>query len=121
MIIGISSTGNNMQSALDMRFGRCSFFAIYNTDTKTASFVENAAVSASGGAGTVAAQVMIDNNVETIITGNMGPNAFGVFNNSDIKVYKCASVPLENAVQLYLDSKLEQISAAGPAHAGMNR
>ncbi len=121
MIIGISSTGNSMQSALDMRFGRCSFFAIYDTDTKTAKFVENAAVSASGGAGTAASQVMIDNDAEIIITGNMGPNAYGVFSGSDIKVYRCASISLENAIQLFLDSKLEPISNAGPAHAGMNR
>ena len=121
MIIGISSTGNNMKSALDMRFGRCSFFAIYDTNIKEAKFIENTAASASGGAGTAAAQAMIDNDVEVIITGNMGPNAYGVFSGSDIKVYRCTSVPLENAVQLFLDSKLEQISKAGPAHAGMNR
>ena len=121
MIIAITSTGDTMSSTLDMRFGRCSFFAIYDTDAKTARFIENEAVSASGGAGTAAAQVMIDNDVEAIITGNMGPNAYGVFSGSDIKVYKCAAVPLENAVRLLLDSKLEPITSAGPAHAGMNR
>lgn len=121
MKIGISSTGNDINSALDIRFGRCSYFAIYDTDTNSAQFIQNPAQSASGGAGTAAAQEMINNDVEAIITGNMGPNAFGVFKGSDIKVYKSASVPIGNAVQLLLDSKLEEISQAGPAHAGMGR
>lgn len=121
MKIGISSSGNDIGSLLDVRFGRCNYFAIYDTDTNSVQFIQNPAQSASGGAGTAAAQEMLNNDVEIIITGNMGPNAFGVFKASDIKVYKSASVPIGNAVQLFLDSKLDMISQAGPAHAGMSR
>ena len=121
MKLGISSSGEHTNSNVDMRFGRCSFFAIYDTDTNTAQFIQNPAQSASGGAGIAAAQAMIDNDVEAVITGNVGPNAFNVFANSDIKVYRCASVPVDNAVRLFLESKLEEINQAGPAHAGMGR
>jgi len=119
MKIGISSTGNTAGAMLDMRFGRCSYFAIYDTDTKTTEFIQNPAQSASGGAGIAAAQEMINADVEVLITGNVGPNAYNVFANSDIKVFRCASVPVENAAQLFLESKLQQITQAGPAHAGM--
>lgn len=119
MKIAISSTGSDSGSSLDMRFGRCSFFAIHDTDTKTTEYIENPAQSASGGAGIAAAQEMINKDVEVILTGNMGPNAFNVFANSDIKVFRCASVPIDNAIALFLESKLEPISQAGPAHAGM--
>ena len=73
----------------------------------------------SGGAGIAAAQEMINKDVEVLITGNVGPNAYNVFANSDIKVYRSASVPIENAAALFLESKLQQITQAGPAHAGM--
>ncbi len=120
MKLGISSSGKEMDSRLDMRFGRCSYFVIHDTTAKTNTFIENPAQSASGGAGTSAAQEMINQDVEVVITGNMGPNAFNVCNNSDIKVFRCASVPISNAIQLFLESKLQPVTQAGPAHAGMN-
>ncbi len=121
MKIGISSTGSNMTSTLDPRFGRCSFFVIHDMQTGSNEFIDNAAKSASGGAGTAAAQEMINQDVDAVITGNMGPNAFNVFSNSDIRVYRCGNTTIENAIQLFAESKLELINEAGPAHAGMGR
>ena len=120
MKIGISSIGNSMESKLDVRFGRCSFFAVVDIDTRESKYIANSAQTASGGAGIDAAQVMIDNDVDVVITGNMGPNAFNVMTNAEIKVYRCSSVPVKMAVQLFENAKLQQITEAGPAHAGMN-
>ena len=119
MKIGISSTGTMMSSTLDPRFGRCAYFAVHDTQTGQDSFVENAARMASGGAGIAAGQQMIDSNVEAVITGNMGPNAFRVMKNAGITVYRCAEVSIETALQMYEDKKLDVIDMAGPAHAGM--
>lgn len=119
MKIGISSNGKDLSSLLDMRFGRCDGFVIYDTESKTHFAVDNSAKDASGGAGIAAAQEMIDNDVEIVITGNMGPNAYNVCKNAEIKVYRCASVSIEKALQLFSGSKLEEIKEAGPAHAGM--
>ena len=119
MKIGVSSTGKDLSSTLDMRFGRCEGFIIYDTQSKTHLAVDNPAKDASGGAGIAAAQEMINNDVEIVITGNMGPNAYNVCSNAEIKVYKCASVSIENALQLFSGSKLDEIKEAGPAHAGM--
>ena len=88
MKIGISSTGKDMSSLLDARFGRCSYFVIHDMQTNTNIFIDNSAKTASGGAGTAAAQEMIDQDVEVVITGNMGPNAFNVFKNSEIRVFQ---------------------------------
>lgn len=121
MKIGISSTGNSMSSMLDARFGRCSYFVIYDTDTNQSTYIDNSARTASGGAGIAAAQEMVNNDVEVVITGNMGPNAFNVMANSDIKVYRCGNVAINNALQLFKEAKLQMISQAGPAHAGMGK
>ena len=121
MIIGISATGKSMSGMLDPRFGRCRCFVIHDTNTNANEFIGNAAMTASGGAGIAAAQEMINRDVEAVITGNVGPNAFNVLNNAGIKVYRCGSVTIENAIQLFRESKLSVISEAGPAHAGMGR
>jgi predicted Fe-Mo cluster-binding NifX family protein len=33
MKVAITSTGNSLESKLDSRFGRCSFFVIYDTES----------------------------------------------------------------------------------------
>ena len=119
MVIGISSTGSDSSALMDLRFGRCVSFALYDTAAGTYRFIENKAQYAGGGAGIAAAQQMVDENVETVITGNMGPNAFRVMQGAGIVVYRCGSTSIENAVKLFSESKLEKIASAGPAHFGM--
>jgi predicted Fe-Mo cluster-binding NifX family protein len=83
--------------------------------------MDNKAQSAGGGAGIAAAQQLIDEDVEVILTGNMGPNAYNVTVNAGIKVYRIGNVTLEKAVQLFKEAKLEAISEAGSAHFGMRQ
>jgi len=119
MIIGISSTGNDEGALMDLRFGRCVSFALFDTVSGTYRFIDNKAQYAGGGAGIAAAQQMVDEGVEAVITGNMGPNAFRVMQGAGIPVYRCGSTTLKNAVTLFEQSGLEKLDAAGPAHFGM--
>lgn len=119
MKIAFTSTGKEMTSTLDPRFGRCAYFVFYDTDTGDTQAVPNDGVSASGGAGIAAAQQVINNNVDAVVTGAVGPNAFNGLKASGIAVYKCGQTDLNNALHLFSSSKLERISAAGRAHAGM--
>ena len=50
MKIAITSSGNTLKSNLDKRFGRCSFFAIYDTETKDVEFISNPNKEAEEGA-----------------------------------------------------------------------
>ena len=119
MRVAISATGNSAETLMDPRFGRCAWFALCDTRSDGVIFVENVAASAGGGAGLAAAQQMIDNDVEAVVTGSTGPNAFNVLQNSDIRIYRCGSVPVRMALQLLREAKLEEITSAGPSHAGM--
>ena len=76
MKIAISSTGQSEESQVDQRFGRCQFFALYDTESKTYEFIANEAKSASGGAGVQSAQTVAQSGAGTVLTGNVGPNAF---------------------------------------------
>lgn len=120
MKIAISSMGKDLSSMLDVRFGRCSYFIIYDTEGGQVKVIENSGQMSSGGAGTAAAQLILDEDVEAVITGSMGPNAFSLFKNSDIKVYRSGSIEIEKAVELFKEGKLEEQTEAGPSHKGMN-
>ncbi|MBD3310600.1 dinitrogenase iron-molybdenum cofactor biosynthesis protein [Candidatus Woesearchaeota archaeon] len=121
MKIAVSSAGQGMESEVDMRFGRCPAYVIVEIEDKqikSDKTIENPAQMQAGGAGIAAAQAVGDEQVEAVITGNVGPNAFMVFQRLNIKVYQ-ASGTVRQAVQDYIDGKLQEVSSPGPSHIGM--
>ena len=64
MKICISSTGKDLAAAVDPRFGRAQKYVIVDTDTKAFEGIDNPAAMAGGGAGTRAAQLVIDKGIE---------------------------------------------------------
>lgn len=101
MIVAISSSGPDLDSAVDPRFGRCAYLVFADTQTMAFEAVSNPNVSAGGGAGINTAQMVIDKGAEAVITGNMGPNAFGVLNQAGIPVYTGATGSLRQALESY--------------------
>ncbi|RLF30267.1 MAG: dinitrogenase iron-molybdenum cofactor biosynthesis protein, partial [Thermoplasmata archaeon] len=76
MKIGITSTGKDLSATVDPRFGRCPYFIVIDLDSMEYECIENEYTMAPGGAGIRSAQKIIEKGVETLITGNIGPNAF---------------------------------------------
>ena len=72
MKVAITSTGNNLESKLDQRFGRCGFFTIYDTETKGMEFIPNPNKDAQEGAGPASVQLVASRNVKKIISGEFG-------------------------------------------------
>ncbi|ENJ9653075.1 NifB/NifX family molybdenum-iron cluster-binding protein [Clostridium botulinum] len=119
MKIAISSTGKTMENLLDIRFGRCEYFQIHDTESKEVKMLENEGQNASGGAGIVASNQLVDEKIDVIITGNFGPNAFEIIEKAGVKAYKCESISITSVIEKYNKGELEQISMSGPAHHGM--
>jgi predicted Fe-Mo cluster-binding NifX family protein len=120
MKIAISAKGKITDDLMDMRFGRCEYFQIHDTELKAVKVLENKGQLASGGAGIVAANKLIDENIDVIITGNLGPNAFELVEKSDIKAYRCDSTSIKSALDKYNNNELQEIKIAGVAHHGMH-
>ena len=71
----ITSSGNTIESQFDKRFGRAAWFCIYDESTKEISFTANELVSANNGAGTKAAEKMVELGISKVISGDFGPKA----------------------------------------------
>jgi len=120
MKIGISSTGEDLNADVDPRFGRCKYFLFVDTDTMDFETVSNESAMASGGAGIQAAQTVAKEGVKTIITGNMGPNAFQTLSAAGIKVFTGANGTVKEAVEKYKKGELEETEAPNVgSHHGM--
>ena len=61
---------------------------------------------------------LIDENIDVIITGNLGPNAFEIIEKSGVKAYKCDGIVIAEAIEKYKKGELEEIKMSGPAHHG---
>jgi predicted Fe-Mo cluster-binding NifX family protein len=72
MKIAITSTGDTLASKLDQRFGRCSYFVIFDTETRGMEFLPNPNKDAQEGAGPASVQLVASKNVDKIISGEFG-------------------------------------------------
>jgi predicted Fe-Mo cluster-binding NifX family protein len=86
MKIAITSEGNTLNAQIDSRFGRCAYFAIYDTETKQTEFLENPAKDASGGAGPAAVQFVAKQGVSKIVAGEFGGKTQPLFQSLDIEM-----------------------------------
>lgn len=82
----ITSSGNNVNSSFDLRFGRAAWFCMYNEKTKDISFIENENLNGSGGVGIKTAEKMVELDVKKIISGDFGPKAKNVLDKFGIQL-----------------------------------
>lgn len=118
--ICITSTGRTALDPVDPRFGRCSFFLIADVPKDGFDAVENQARSLGNGAGIQAAQEIANRGVTTVITGDLGPNAFRVLYAAGIRTFHTSGGDANQALSEYRQGKLSEITApTGPGHHGM--
>ncbi len=121
MKIVVTSSGPDLKSDLDSRFGRCLFFIIYDTENNQFEVIENSNISGMGGVGIQSAQMMADKDVKVIITGNCGPNAFRTLNAAGIQVITGAKGTVEEAIQEYKKGNLKPADQSNvEPHSGLN-
>jgi len=101
MNICITSTGDSLNSEVDPRFGRCQYFIIVNPKTLEFEAVENATISATGGAGVVSGQFVAAKNVTAVLTGNVGPNVFQTLEAADVKIITGVSGTIKEVIERY--------------------
>lgn len=108
MRIAISSQGRDLGSKVDQRFGRTSYFLIFDTDDESLEVVNNDQnVNAAQGAGVQAAENIVRKNVDIVVAGNFGPKAFRALEAAGIKVALWANGTVSQAIELARNNKLE--------------
>lgn len=102
MKVAITSSGNTLKSNLDKRFGRCSFFAIYDTETKDVEFIPNPNKEAEEGAGPASVQLVASIPVNKIVSGEFGFKIKSLLVDLKIQmiVLKEPDITIENIIKL---------------------
>jgi len=112
MKIAISSSGQDMDSAIDPRFGRCAYFLIVETDDMSFEVLDNESAALGGGAGIQSAQFVISKGAKAVITGNCGPNAIKTLSAGGVKVFLRVMGSIKEAVEKYRSGSLPSVGKA---------
>jgi predicted Fe-Mo cluster-binding NifX family protein len=120
MKVAVSSTGKDLDSPIDPRFGRCAYFVLVDTEGMGFEALENEAMGLSGGAGIQAAQLVASRGAKTVITGHCGPNAVRTLNAAGLHVIVDQSGTVREAVEDYKAGKLKNTTEPNVSdHFGM--
>jgi predicted Fe-Mo cluster-binding NifX family protein len=120
MRIVISAQGENLEAPASPVFGRCPTYVFVDTDTMRSEAMPNPAMNQGGGAGIQAAQFVVEQGAEAVLSGNLGPNAFDVLEAAGIPVYLISEGTVREAVEAFKAGRVQPIDSANVvAHAGM--
>jgi predicted Fe-Mo cluster-binding NifX family protein len=106
MKIAVSSTGAASADAIDPRFGRCSYFLLFDPVTMACEALANPGLDSAGGAGLQAAAFLIEKGVSVVITGKLGANALHALKKAGIHTLTGVDGPALRAVQKFTSGSL---------------
>jgi predicted Fe-Mo cluster-binding NifX family protein len=120
MKIAVSSQGETLDAPASPVFGRCPTYLFVKPETMEFEAVPNPAMSQGGGAGIQAAQFVVNQGADAVLSGNLGPNAFDVLQAAGVPGFLVPEGTVRQAVEAYKAGQLQPMG--GPnvgAHAGM--
>jgi predicted Fe-Mo cluster-binding NifX family protein len=113
MKIAFTTSGKELGSPLDARFGRASGFLVYDMESEKIYIVDNTVnLNAAQGAGIQAAKIIAASGVDAIVTGHCGPKAYRALKAAGIKVYTSDSATIEDALEKYRKGGLTELKSA---------
>ena len=119
MNVAVSSRGEGLDSEVDPRFGRCAIFLLVETETGEFRSIANEGLSSAGGAGIAAAQQVVNEGAQAVLTGDLGPNAAAALSAAGIKMFTGASGTVAEVLEKFKKGELkEAIGATVAPHHG---
>ena len=107
MKVAISSSGPDLNSQVDPRFGRAPYILIVDSDTMEYEALENPNIVVARRAGIQTAQIIADKGAQAVLTGNSGPSVFNVLSATGIEVVMGVRGTVRSAVKRYLKGQLQ--------------
>ncbi len=112
MKICISSTGNTVEySNIDTTIHRCAFFLIVDKETNSQKAIFNTIRESPNEIGAMVGQIVANEGIDAVITIDIGPRAFEIFERYGIKVYQ-AKGKIEDALKQFDQGKLKETTKA---------
>lgn len=110
--ISVCANEQKELSTVAERYARCEYFAVYDRNTATFSYVLNEAKDEMSGAGGKATKQLGELNVQVALVPEVGPKAYAALDAFGIKVYRYnKGTTLQNAVDQYINGELVEVTS----------
>jgi predicted Fe-Mo cluster-binding NifX family protein len=108
MKIAVSVVAPEVNAAFESRFGRAAAFLIIDTSSGERQAIANPAAQLGSGAGVRAAELLIRQGVEAVVSGAFGPKASDVLTTSDVRLYQTDASAVDDLVASLLKDDTER-------------
>lgn len=108
MIIGIPV--DDTKKEVCEVFARAPYFLLYHSDKNEMEIIENEGAVVESGAGLKGSQVLLDHEVDILLTIRCGENVAKVLDTAGIKIYKANKGNVIENIRAFKDSKLELLT-----------
>lgn len=113
MKVAVTAQDKTFSSEMDLRFGRTKWLIVVDTESGDFNAYDNAVnLNAAQGAGIQTGQNIANLDVEAVITGNVGPNAFKTLNAAGVKIFLSQKQTVAEAVESFKAGKLKEVDRA---------
>ncbi|MBN2593352.1 MAG: NifB/NifX family molybdenum-iron cluster-binding protein [Sedimentisphaerales bacterium] len=113
MKVAVTSQGQELSSEIDPRFGRARWLIVADTETGKFQAHDNTLnLNTVQGAGIQTGQNISNLDVDAVITGNVGPNAFRTLSAAKVKVFLADEQTVQQAIDSFKSGKLEEVGQA---------
>jgi predicted Fe-Mo cluster-binding NifX family protein len=113
MKIAFTTSGNDLNSALDKRFGRAEKFLIYDVESTHFQVIDNQQnLNAAQGAGIQAAEIIVRAGANCVITGHCGPKAFRALTTAKVQIFNTNASTISEALEQFRSGKLTPAASA---------
>ena len=109
MLIAIPVDEDTTELKVCQSFGRAPYFLLQDTERATFELKKNPALEQEGGAGVKAAQYLLDQNVQALITIRGGENAAEVLKAGEVEIYKAKAGTAKENLAAFAAGELEPL------------
>ncbi|MBN2876851.1 MAG: NifB/NifX family molybdenum-iron cluster-binding protein [Bacilli bacterium] len=109
MIITLPTITSGEKSFISEKFGRCNFFYVFDTETGLGKVYTNIHKDDERGAGIKAAEYVLNQKTDVLITPHVGEKTIDVLKSTDIKIYHSTEEIVKKNIESYLNNELEEL------------
>lgn len=109
-LLAVAAVGSSIDSQLEVRFGRCNYFWLWNLDNDTYSIIEKPHTNEDSKSGTENAQALVQAEVGSLIVNHIGPKAFMILQRANITVYSgTEGINISEAIKMFRSGQLAKL------------
>ena len=113
MKVAVTSMGPDLDSVVDERFGRARYILVVDMESDSLEVIDNEEnVEAMQGAGIQTAQDVSERGAEWVLTGHVGPKAYGALNAARVRIGTGASGTVRETLERYRNGDFMAVETA---------